>query len=149
MPLHHRQKEEMTCNEVRHKPLVFWIFVIGLSAFALGIIIIIQKDFIAILPLLMLTFVILTYVNVKMIYDGNGVTFYDMRSRSCFASRYEIVSVEGTLSDPRLSRGGPGRIVLIVYHNRNGRTESVQYGFSDYVGLPEFLAFTICHICKP
>lgn len=134
-------------NEVRHNPIIFLFFFPILFGFALEEVIF-HNSWFALFPVIIFIIVVLIYVKDKMLFDDIGVTFCNIWGRKYHVSWSQILLVEDTIEDPSLSRGPPGRIVKIVYKNKNNKTEMVKYSYTNYVGLMEFLSFYYSQISR-
>ena len=83
-----------------------------------------------------------------MLFDDIGITFCNIWGCKYQVLWNEVLLVEDTYEDSRLSRGAPGRIVKIVYRNKKHKTEVAKYSYTNYVGLAEFLSFYYSQINK-
>lgn len=126
-------------NEIRHKMILFLLipllFVFAFEAITF------QNLWQILFPIIISAIVILIYVRNKLIFDDFGITFCNIWGHKYQVLWKDILLVEDTYEDPRLSRGAPGRIVKIVYKNHNGKTEIAKYSYTNYIGLKEFLSF--------
>lgn len=140
-----KNDNNLTINEVHHKK---FLIAAGLSAsFILEVIFLFsQNTTLMIFPFILCCFCFLVYHNEKITYNINGISFHDFLGKERFVSWDNVISVEITMEDPRLSRGASGRIVKIIYKSQRGRIESKRYGLDNYDGLFEFYAFSINQI---
>lgn len=84
-------------------------------------------------------FIVLDFVNTKMLYDDKGITFVSALNQKTFYTWDLIVSVEDTFEDARLCGSRPGRILKIGCRNSKGKIEYMKYYFGSYVGIVRFL----------
>lgn len=91
---------------------------------------------------------VLTYFNEKMIYDDSGITLINMLGRKFFISWDDVIAVENTIEDPRLTRGMPGMILKITYITKHGKTEIAKFDHTSQSSLYEFMVFYWCTVQK-
>jgi hypothetical protein len=126
-------------NEIRHKRILFLLIPL-LFGFTFEAIIF-HNLWQMLFPIIISIFIILIYVKNKLVFDDLGISFYNIWGHKYQVLWKDILLVEDTYEDPRLSRGSPGRIVKIVYKNHKGKTEIAKYSYTNYVGLTEFLSY--------
>ncbi|MGN0113914.1 MAG: hypothetical protein ACI396_01150 [Acutalibacteraceae bacterium] len=134
-------------KQVRTKPLMF--FIVTPIVLVFEIIAILDHELFGIIfPAIFFLLFILMYTNEKMYYDDSGITLSNMLGRKFFISWNDVIAVENTIDDPRLTRGRPGIILKITYIAKNGKTENAKFDHTYYSGLYEFMAFYWCNIQK-
>ena len=137
-------KNKKNSNEVRSKSVSLFISIPILCVIAI-ILIFTHHYLLIVFPSMMCVYIILSFLNEKLLYSGKGITFCDFLGKKRFIPWENIVSIEDTYEDPQLSRGVPGRILKIKYrykyrHMRE-RTEVFKLSYSGHIGIEELVSF--------